>query len=125
MSEDDLFDKEALGAYFKATRYAIILLAATTLKNFKEYTVTLYSTLEGCDYTCYNLYRLSKVAAYLDLPYDRSKQAKKIYEDLEKEGEVKFFVKQHKTYVCLTEKGKKESLNRLEELRKLRDYRMR
>jgi hypothetical protein len=128
MSEDDLFDKilqvkGTLVAYFKETRYAVILLAATTPRNFKQYTVTLYSIKDGQEYTCYNLYRLTKVAAFLDLPYDRSKQAKKIYEDLKEKREVRIFVKQHKRYVCLTNEGRNVALYKLEELRRLEDYR--
>jgi hypothetical protein len=57
---------------FKSTRYAIILLAAITLENFKAQTVVFRGT------PFYNLYRLEKVADYLRLAYDRTKQAKKI-----------------------------------------------
>jgi hypothetical protein len=105
------------GSLFKTTRYAIILLAAITLQNFKDQTINIKET------PFYNLYRLEKVADFLRLEYDRTKQAKKIYEDLETKGEVKKEVTEdNKTYISLTEKGVTSCLRKIEELQRLRDY---
>jgi len=129
MSDDDLFDKilevfkeplddkTNLVAEFKPTRYASILWLATYLKNYKNFVVKID------DFTCFNYYRLGKVAEYVGMSYDRGKQARKIYEDLEKEGEVRIFIKDNKTYVCLTDKGRQELRKKLEEIRRLKDYR--
>jgi hypothetical protein len=102
---------------FKITRYAIILLAATSLENFKDQRVKIRGT------TFFNLYRLDKVADFLRLQYDRTKQAKKIYEYLGSRGEVKIEVTEdNKTYVSLTEKGMKNCLKKIQELHSLKDY---
>jgi len=105
------------GSLFKTTRYAIILLAAITLENFKDQTVKIK------EIPFYNLYRLEKVADFLRLEYDRTKQAKKIYEDLEIKGEVeKKVTEDNKTFISLTEKGMTSCLRKIEELHRLRDY---
>ncbi|MGI0044202.1 MAG: hypothetical protein ACRD47_10865 [Nitrososphaeraceae archaeon] len=105
------------GSLFKTTRYAIILLAAITLQNFKDQTVKIKET------PFYNFYRLEKVADFLRLEYDRTKQAKKIYEDLEIKGEVeKEVTEDNKTYISLTEKGITNCLRKIDELHHLRDY---
>ncbi len=129
MSDDDLFDKilevfkephdekSNLIVEFKPTRYACILWLATYLRNYKNFVVKID------DHTCFNYYRLGKVAEYIGMSYDRGKQARKIYEDLEKVEEVKIFVKDNKTYVCLTDKGRKELRKKLEEISRLKNYR--
>jgi CheY-like chemotaxis protein/predicted transcriptional regulator len=128
-NDDDLFDKilevfkepfedkTSLVAEFKPTRYACILWLATYLKNYKNFVVKID------DYICFNYYRLGKVAEYIGMSYDRGKQARKIYEDLEKEGEVRIFIKDNKTYVCLTDKGRQELRKKLEEISRLKNYR--
>ena len=105
------------GSLFKKTRYAIILLAAITLHNFKDQTLKI----RGIPF--YNLYRLEKVADLLHLEYDRTKQAKKIYENLENDGDVKKVVTEdNKTYISLTEKGINVCLRKIRELHQLKDY---
>jgi hypothetical protein len=105
------------GSLFKTTRYAVILLAAISLQSFRDQTITV----KGAPF--HNLYRLEKVADFLRLEYDRTKQAKKIYEDLEKKGEVKREVtKDNRTYISLTEKGINNCLKKIEELHGLHDY---
>jgi hypothetical protein len=105
------------GSLFETTRYAIILLAAITLQNFKDQTVKI----KGSPF--YNLYRLEKVADFLRLEYDRKNLAKNIYEDLEIKGEVeKEVTEDNKTYISLTEKGIANCLKKIEELHRLRDY---
>ena len=107
----------AYGSLFETTRYAIILLAAITLQNFKDQTIKIKET------PFYNLYRLEKVANFLRLEYDRKNLAKKIYEDLEAKGEVeKKVTEDNKTYISLTEKGIGSCLKKIEELHNLRDY---
>jgi uncharacterized pyridoxamine 5'-phosphate oxidase family protein len=102
---------------FKPVRYAVILLAAISLENFKAQTLVIKGT------PFYNLYRLEKVAAFLRLEYDRTKQAKKIYDDLERKGEVtKTVSEDNRTYVSLTEKGKKSCVTKMQELHDLKDY---
>jgi hypothetical protein len=105
------------GSLFKTTRYAVILLAAISLQSFRDHTVSVKGT------PFHNLYRLEKVADFLRLEYDRTKQAKKIYEDLERKGEVKREVtKDNRTYISLTEKGITNCLKKIEELHSLNDY---
>jgi hypothetical protein len=102
---------------FRIARYAIILLAATTLENFMD------KTLKIKDIPFFNLYRLEMVAQNLHLEYDRTKQARKMYEGLEKKGEIKREITaENKTYITLTEKGTKSCLKKLEELQTLRGY---
>ena len=100
---------------FKKARYTAILLAAVTLNNFKD---------EPCPNDCnrYNFYKLDKVAKTLKLEFDRTRIAKKIYEDMVKLGEVKTERIEDKEYICITEKGKKICQKQLEELQLLRDY---
>lgn len=105
------------GSLFKTTRYAIILLAAISLETFKDKTIKISGT------PFFNLYRLDQVAEALHLQYDRTKQAKKIYEDLGKNGEVKIEITEdNRTYVSLTEKGIKNCLKKIQELHDLKDY---
>jgi predicted transcriptional regulator len=105
------------GSLFKRTRYSIILLAAITLENFKDQTENIQGT------PFYNFYRLKKVADFLRLDYDRTKQAKKIYEELENMGEVqKETTEDNRTYISLTEKGINRCFKKLEELHNLRNY---
>ena len=105
------------GSLFKRTRYAVILLAAITLENFKDQTENIKGT------PFYNLYRLEKVADFLRLDYDRTKQAKKIYEELESMGDVrKETTEDNRTYISLTEKGINRCFRKLEELHNLRNY---
>jgi hypothetical protein len=105
------------GSLFKTTRYATILLAATSLENFKVHTVEIRGT------SYFNLYRLDQVADALRLDYDRTKQAKKIYEELAANSEVKIEVTEdNKTYVSLTEKGIRNCLKKIQELHDLKDY---
>jgi ATP-dependent Lon protease len=105
------------GSLFKITRYAIVLLAAATLENFKDQTMVI----KGSPF--FNFYRLEKVADFLHLEYDRTKQAKKIYEELESRGEVtREVTKDNKTYISLTENGVNKCLKKIQELRNLKDY---
>ena len=103
-------------ADFKHTRYASILWIATYLRNYKRYIRTIEN------YTCFNYYRLGKVADYVRINYDRGKQARRVFEELEKVGEVLIFVRDNKTYVCLTDKGMAELSQKIQELWELRDY---
>ncbi len=108
------------GSSFRITRYSVILLAAITLDHFEENTIKIKGT-PFC-----NFYRLDKVAHALRLDYDRKRQAKKIYEDLERKGNLKKIVtEENKTYVTLTEKGIKECRKKIQELRELKEYLLR
>lgn len=100
---------------FKKARYSAILLAAVTLDIFKE---------EPCPTDCnrYNFYGLNKVAKKLELEFDRTRIAKKIYEEMVKSGEVKIENIENKEYICITEKGKEICQKHLEELHLLRNY---
>jgi hypothetical protein len=100
---------------FKKARYASILLASVTLDNFKD---------EPCPNDCnsYNFYKLAKVAKTLELEFDRTRIAKKIYDEMIKSGEVKTERIEDKEYICITEKGKKICQKQLEELHLLRNY---
>ncbi len=108
------------GSIFRTTRYAVILLAAITLDQFEENR----EKIKGTPFC--NFYRLEKVAHALRLDYDRKRQAKIIYEDLERKGNLKKIVtEENKTYVTLTEKGIKECRKKIQELRDLKDYLLR
>lgn len=102
---------------FTTTKYAIILLAATALTIFRDETMTIRSS------PFFNLYKLAQVAEYLHLEYDRRRQATKMYEELEDKGDVKKEITtDNKTFISLTEKGKKRCLIKLDELHDLRVY---
>ena len=102
---------------FTTTKYAIILLAATAIEIFKAETLLIQNS------SFFNLYNLEKVAEYLHLEYDRRRQAIKMYKDLADRGDVrKEVTADNKTYISLTEKGKKSCLRKLEELHGLKDY---
>jgi predicted transcriptional regulator len=102
---------------FTTTKYAIILLAATAIEIFRAETLLIQNS------SFFNLYNLEKVAEYLHLEYDRRRQAIKMYEDLEDRGDVrKEVTADNKTYISLTEKGKKSCIRKLEELHSLKDY---
>ncbi len=108
------------GSIFRTTRYAVILLAAVSLDHFEENTVKIKGT------TFCNFYRLEKVAHALRLDYDRKRQAKKIYEDLQRKGNLKIIVtEENKTYITLTEKGIKECRKKIQKVRDLKNYLLR
>ena len=87
---------------FKTTRYAIILLSAITLEIFKSNTIELNNSFY------HNFYQLGKVADYLRLKYDRTKQAKKIYDELATKGEViKEVTEDNSTFITLSKKREK------------------
>ena len=67
--------------YFKTTRYAVILMAVITLHNYSKIEQI---KINGTPF--FNLYRLEKVADFIscDSNMIETKQAKKIYEDLER-----------------------------------------
>lgn len=102
---------------FTTTKYAIILFAATALEIFSAETLTIGNS------PFFNFYKLGQGAEYLDLEYDRRRQAIKVYKDLEDKGDIKKEVTaDNKTYISLTEKGKNSCRIKLEELHDLTDY---
>jgi predicted transcriptional regulator len=112
--------KTTFGSMFKNTRYAVILLVAITSEHFKEHTIVI----KGIPF--YNFYRLEKVADFLRLDYDRTRQSRKIYEDLQRKGNLKMIVtKENNTYVTLTEKGISECKKMIKDLRDLNGYLLR
>jgi SNF2 family DNA or RNA helicase len=102
---------------FTKAKYAIILLAATALTIFRDETLTIRNS------PFFNFYKLGQVAEYLHLEYDRKKQAPKMYEELKDKGDVRREITtDNKTFISLTEKGKKKCLIKLDELHDLRVY---
>jgi hypothetical protein len=95
---------------FRSARYEIVLFAGTTMNIFSEQT----RDIRGSIY--FNFYRLQKVANWLQLEFDRTKIAKKIYSELESKGLVVTETEDNKTYIALTDKGKEDCLKLLEEL---------
>ena len=95
---------------FRSARYAIVLFAGTTMDIFSEQT----KDIKGSVY--FNFYRLQKVANWLQLEFDRTKIAKKIYSELETKGLVVTQREENRTFIALTEKGKESCLKKLEEL---------
>jgi hypothetical protein len=102
--------RATFGPGFKMSRYVIILFAATTIKIFSEQT----ENIKGSMY--FNFYRLQKVASRLQLEFDRTKIARKIYSELQDKGEVATVIEENKTFVTLTEKGKQNCQEKLQEL---------
>jgi class 3 adenylate cyclase len=105
------------GSYFTTLRYALILLYAITSEIVSEKESNLR---RNC--TLYNFYRLNKIAKLLHLEFDRRRAAKKIYAELTDKGYVKIERKDGKEYICLTEKGKENCRNKIEETRTLKRY---
>lgn len=102
---------------FEETKYAIVLLAAITLENFKDRAFNIKGTF------FYNLYRLQQVADFLRLEYDMKNQARKIYEELKDKGEVRMEITEdNRTFVSPTEKGINRCLKKIKELHDLRNY---
>jgi hypothetical protein len=73
-------------------------------------------TIKVGNETFCNFYRLEKVANRLHLHFDRTRIAEKIFEQLENSGDVKKLVKDNKTFITLTKKGKENCLKKLEQL---------
>jgi hypothetical protein len=93
--------KAKYGSDFKKLRYAIILLAGVVLP--------IDSTKEIQNTTFINYYGLDKVARMLGLEYDRTKGAAKIFPELESKGKIKRAITEDsKTFITLTDEGKKE-----------------
>jgi two-component system, OmpR family, response regulator ChvI len=108
--------KATYGRDFTNTRYAVVLLAATTLDIFEDYAIKIRND------NYFDLFRLERVANHLTLDYDRIMEARKIYEDLEHKGEVRIEFRDNNIYLSLTEKGRKHCYKKLEELAKLKNY---
>ena len=102
-------------ADFKKARYSAILLAFVSLNLFRK---------EQCPDNCniYRLYKLNKVAQTLSLDFDKTRVAKKIYEEMANLGEVKLERKKDKEYICITEKGRNSFNKQLGELHRLKKY---
>jgi hypothetical protein len=100
---------------FKRVRYSAILLASVTLDIFRK---------EPCPKDCnsYSIYNLDKVAKTLLLDFERTRVARKIYEEMKDFGEVKIERTKDKEYICITEKGKKSCNKQLDELQRLKKY---
>lgn len=96
---------------FATARYAITLLAA--IMNYDIFSDHLIKVRKE---TFCNFYRLEKIANRFHLQFDRTRIAEKIFEQLENKGEVKKLVKDNKTYITLTKKGKETTLRMLERL---------
>jgi hypothetical protein len=101
---------------FKTARYAFVLLAAVMTEIFSEHTIR-----EAGEIYC-NLYKLDKIAKRLNLIFDRTRIANKIFERLENEVEVRRLIKDNKTFITFTEVGKRKCLRKLEELCELNKY---
>jgi predicted transcriptional regulator len=109
--------KEATYAsLFKIWRYAIILLVSINFPGFEEHTKQIQST------TYINFYRLNKIAKFLDLKFDRTKMAYKIYTELESKGLTRTITDDNKTFITVTEKGQEKCLEKLDQLLKLNEY---
>ena len=100
---------------FKRARYSAILLASVTLNIFRKKPYPK-------DCNSYSIYNLDKVAKTLLLDFERTRVARKIYEEMKDFGEVKIERTKDKEYICITEKGKKSCNKQLEELFRLKKY---
>lgn len=88
-------------------RYAIILLASLVLPS--DNTKELQNT------TFINYYGLDKVARMLGLEFDRTKVAGKIFAELESKWKIrKTVTSDSKTFITLTEEGKKKCIENLD-----------
>src|SRR5437870_12636514 len=100
--------KATFGSDFKITRYAVVLLAATLSEIFKDQTKVIRGK------PCFTIYKLPKIASHLNLDFDKTRAANKIYQDLATKGAVKkVTTPERKTYFNLTDEGIDACLKRL------------
>jgi hypothetical protein len=100
--------KAKYGSNFKTMRYAIILLASLVLP--------VDNTKEIQNATFINYYGLDKVARMLGLEFNRTPNgAGKIFSELENKGKIKRAITHDsKTFITLTDEGKKECIEKLD-----------
>jgi hypothetical protein len=108
--------KATFASDFKFTRYAIVLLAALSLSNFE------YHTRKIKDTTFISYYNLYKVAKFLGIEFERTKSAPYVYKELIDRDQVKMVTVENRTFITLTEKGKKSCEEKLEELQLLNEH---
>ena len=101
---------------FGRARYAIVLLAAISLPSFAYHTKKIQNT------TFISYYNLYKVAKFLGIEFERTKSAPYIYKELIDRGQVKIVTKDNRTFITLTERGKKSCEEKLEELQLLNEH---
>jgi hypothetical protein len=101
---------------FKFTRYAIILLAAISVSTFEYHTKKIQND------TFVSFYRLHSVARVLGVKFERTKSAPYAYKELVDRGQVKMVTEDNRTYVTLTDRGKKSCKEKLEELQLLNEH---
>jgi hypothetical protein len=101
---------------FKFTRYAIILFAAISVSTFEYHTKKIQND------TFVSFYRLYKVAKVLGIKFERTKSAPYAYKELVDRGQVKIVTEDNRTYVTLTDRGKKSCGEKLEELQILNEH---
>jgi hypothetical protein len=101
---------------FKFNRYAIVLLAAISMSNFEYHT----KKIQNVNFISY--YNLYKVAKFLGIEFERTKSAPYIYKELIDRGQVKMLTEDNRTFITLTERGKKSCEEKLEELQLLNEH---
>jgi predicted transcriptional regulator len=108
--------KATFSSNFKYTRYAIVILAAISMSNFEYHTKKIQN---AAFISYYNLY---KVAKFLGIEFERTKSAPYVYNELVDRGQVKIVTEDNRTFITLTEKGKKSCEEKLEELQLLNEH---
>lgn len=106
-------NKTSLYSEIKHLRYYAVLDYAMNSSIYKNESKTVNEK------NFFNVYRLEKVANTLDLDFDKSRIAKKVFEDGEKRGEIEFLREDHREYVRLTPKGIDTLNEGLDELKSL------
>jgi hypothetical protein len=106
-------NKATFGPRFTSTRYAIVLFTSTLMSVLKE--DILDSQDEGC--VEFNLYGLKQVAETMRLEFDRTRTAKRMYEELIRKGDIAIKRDESHEYLCITEKGKERCLKKIQELK--------
>jgi len=100
--------KATFSSDFKFTRYAIVLLAAISMSTFEYHTKKIQNA------TFISYYKLYKVAKFLEIEFERTKSAPYVYKELIDRGQVKIVTEDNRTFVTLTERGKKSCEEKLE-----------
>jgi predicted transcriptional regulator len=101
---------------FKYNPYGIVLLAAISMSNFEYHTEKIKNA------TFISYYNLYKVAKFLGIDFERTKSAPYVYKKLIDRGHVKILTENNRTFITLTEKGKKSCEEKLEELQLLNEH---
>ncbi len=101
---------------FGRARYAIVLLAAISLPSFAYHT----KKIQNVNFVSY--YNLYKIAKNLGLEFERNRAAPNAYVELTQRGDAKVTVEDNRTFITLTDKGRKRCEEIVEDLQYLNEH---